>query len=116
MKHQVAIEYFASHFVIATFQDRFSHEALKKPHKLNARICHAIETVFESKYRGGSVEFEPTEPCIYISRSEQVCELSWLEASKFVGCGGILVISQKGNKFYAETEGEPAIQIWAGSC
>lgn len=116
MKHQVAIEKFASHFVIATFRERFSHEALKKPHKLNARICHAIETVFESKYKGGSVEFESIEPCIYISRSEKIRELSWLEASKYIGCGGILVISQKGNKFYAETEGEPAIQIWAGSC
>ena len=116
---------FAANFVVPEFRERFIHEALKKPQRLHQRICHRIETVFPVKYQGATALFSPDEACLLIGWGQTVIEktswsevekTSWSEVEKMKGAGGILVLDISGRKFYAETEGEPRIQVWGGAC
>jgi len=44
------LETFAENFVVSSFRERFVHEAIRKPGKLQGRICHAIHEVFAETY------------------------------------------------------------------
>ena len=57
MNTQSRLEEFASRFVLASFRQRFVHEALKKPQKLHQRICYRIDEVFPDRYKGGASPF-----------------------------------------------------------
>jgi hypothetical protein len=107
---------FAAHFVKENLRERFLHEALKKPTKLQARICHGINELFPEQYKNGSAHFEPETPCLLLGRRSKFEETTWREASKQIGFGdGVLVISSTGRQFYAETEGSPLSEVWAGA-
>ena len=67
---------FSKSFVNERYQERFVHEALKKPDKLLGRICHQMN------HHGG---------------------------------GGYLVVNSTGSKFYAQAEGFPPPETYAGS-
>lgn len=116
MKTRETLEIFAKNFVLPEFRERFVHEALKKPVKLHSRICHRMEEIFPSQYQDQTVPFTPDGPCLYLGWGPELEELTWSEAAKKVGLGGILIIDISGHKFYAETEGEPRIHTWAGVC
>lgn len=107
---------FATNFVKENLRDRFLHEALKKPTKLQARICHGLDELFPEKYKNGSALFEPETPCLLLGRRSKFEETIWREASKQLGFGdGVLVISSTGRQFYAESEGTPVSEVWAGA-
>lgn len=115
MKNKETLEAFAANFVIPEMRERFVHEAIKKPKKLHARICHGIEEVFPSKYKENVVPFAPDGPCLFIGWRQALEELTWSDASKEAGLGGgILIIDISGRKFYAESEGAPHVHSWAG--
>jgi len=105
---------FAANFVIPEFRERFVHEALKKTERLHRRICHGIEGLFPAHYKGGTAPFAPNDACLVIGWERTVIKTSWSEVEKMIGSGGFLIIDISGRKFYAETEGEPRIQIWGG--
>ncbi len=106
---------FASDFVKESLRERFVHEALTKPTKLHARICSRITEVFPEEFRNGSIQFEADESCLILGRKPYLEEARWCEASRQLCLGdGVLVIDRSGEKFYAETEGAPISEVWAG--
>jgi hypothetical protein len=105
----------AENFVVKDFRERFVHEALKKPARLNTRVSHEIEKVFDTRFRNGAARYAPADECIVFagSRAEKS---TWAKASGRFGCGGgILVIGMGGHVFYAESEGEPVSVVYAGN-
>lgn len=98
---------FADRFVNEEFRERFLHEAARKPSKLNERVCHQIECLFDKKYKNGAPIFAQEETCIVLTSGGQKT-LPWSKASLLLGIGeGVLIISESGRKFVAETEGSP---------
>ncbi len=63
------LELFAARFVIAGIRDRFVHEALKKPMRLQERICHSISDLFPQRFRGGHPPFSGTDACVQVFRN-----------------------------------------------
>ncbi|WP_088178480.1 hypothetical protein [Methyloversatilis thermotolerans] len=115
MSYKETFALFAEAFVNKEFQERFVHEALKKPRKLHERICHRMEEIFPATYKGKNVAFDPNKKCIVFGWSKDVEETTWSQVSNQLGMGGgVLVINQAATKFYAETEGSPVSVIWAG--
>jgi hypothetical protein len=103
------LENFAQKHVLPAFRERFVHEALNKPQKLEARICHEIDQVFPGTLRGGKPPFQASHLCIPIAGIDaglRLKECLWSELAQYVGSGGWLVSSADGNRFYAETECE----------
>jgi hypothetical protein len=106
---------FSTNFVNEEFRERFVREATKKPEKLLARICHSIDEVFPSRYRGKVVNFEPKQNCLMLGPKVRFEEVTWADAQRSMGFGnGLLVIDASGRKFYAETEGTPKHEVWGG--
>jgi hypothetical protein len=106
---------FASDFVKESLRDRFVYEALSKPTILHVRICHRIAEVFPEEFRNGFIQFTPDESCLVLGRKPYLEETTWCEASRQLCLGeGVLVIDRSGEKFYAETEGSPISEVWAG--
>jgi hypothetical protein len=100
------LETFAENFVVSSFRDRFVHEAIRKPGKLQGRICHAIHEVFVETYLSEVCPFRPEDSCIPITGTgvESLKEDLW---SNVATRGfGLLVIAPDGTKFFAETEAE----------
>ncbi len=107
---------FATNFVKEDMRERFLHEAIKKPAKLQVRICHSFDALFPAQYKNASVRFEPESSCLVFGRRPKFEETTWQEASKQIGFGdGVLVISSNGRQFYAESEGAPVSEVWAGA-
>ena len=105
----------AENFVLKEFRPRFVHEAMRKPGRLNTRVSHQIETVFDARFRNGRCEYSPMDECIVFAgtRAERS---TWALASQQFGCGGgILVVGASGRVFYAEAEGEPVPVVYAGN-
>jgi len=105
--HHELLEVFAARHVQPGFRERFLHEALKKPGKLQSRICHTISDIFSERYRDGTCPFVAEESCIPICGTGIDCleEHRWAEVQKNATPSfGLLVISPDGSKFYAETE------------
>jgi len=96
-------------FVVSELRDRFVHEGLKKPEKLMARVCHEIETLFESRFRNGKYSFNDSDACVLFTLTGRMTITTWLEATKTVsqGGGGILIIDETGSRFFAQSEGFP---------
>lgn len=108
------LELFARHFVVKAFRSRFVHEAIKKPSTLHSRICHRIDDVFPSEFRGRTVRFKSADPCLVLGWSSCIQDKTWGEASKEMNIGGgLLIIDCTGLKFHAETEAEPS-EVWGG--
>lgn len=106
---------FSRNFVNEEFRERFFREATKKPEKLFARICHSIEEVLLSRYKGRTVSFDPEQHCVMLGPKVRFEEVTWAVAHKAMGFGGgLLVIDASGKKFYAETEGTPKHEVWCG--
>ncbi|MBA3035183.1 MAG: hypothetical protein FP814_01690 [Desulfobacterium sp.] len=107
---------FAGRFVIKKFQERFVHEAIKRPKDLHRRICHQISTVFGEVYEGMKISFDNKDKCLFLSWGEPIYLTTWKEAKEVMssGGGGYLVIKEDGSGFYAETEAYPAT-IYSGS-
>ena len=108
MEARDQLEEFARRFVITPFRDRFVHEALKKPGKLHARICHRIEEVFPAKFRGGALRFTKDDLVFPIVGTDYDCEeCKWEDVAGIEGSGyGMLVASADLKTFYSETESE----------
>lgn len=101
------LEEFAGRFVLASFRERFVHEALKKPRKLHERICHRIDEVFPTQYKGGALPFKPGDDVFPIVGTGYDCadECKWEDVANIEGTGyGFLVASHNLTHFYAETE------------
>lgn len=114
MTHAEILEIFARHFVTKAFRSRFIHEAIKKPSKLHYRICHHIDDVFPSEFRGHTVRFKSGDPCLVLGWSSSIQETTWGEAAKEMNIGGgLLIIDCTGRKFHAETEADPS-ELWGG--
>ncbi|WP_157571935.1 hypothetical protein [Hydrogenophaga taeniospiralis] len=117
MDRVLVLRKFAENFVRDEFRERFIHEAMKKPRKLHARVCHEIFHIFDDKYKDGTPKIGVNEQCLYLGWSSEISELTWQEACEKMagGGGGYLVISAAGTAFYAQTEGYPALN-YAGHC
>jgi hypothetical protein len=115
MNIEEALKVCAENFVVKDFRERFVHETLKKPARLNTRVSHDIEKVFNARFRNGTAKYAPADECI-IFKGSRAEKSTWAEASKQFGSGGgFLVIGMSGPVFYAESEGEPASVVYAGS-
>ncbi|WP_395668969.1 hypothetical protein [Rhodoferax sp.] len=109
------IQAFAAAFVNLEFRERFVHEAMKKPEKLHERVCHRIEELFPQQYKNQSVQFDEMAHCLVLGLRRGLQETTWREAYKQTGLGGgLLIIDMSATKFYAETEGNPRSEVWAG--
>ena len=119
MSNTELFEVFSTRFVRPEFRDRFVHEAVKKPEKLHARICHSIGDLFEDSLANGQCVFNDAEPCMLLSGLKGFRAATGAEARRLMGLGdGLLVIGSGGGKFYAETEaskGAPSVSYGAGS-
>ena len=106
---------FSDRFVRKDFRDRFLHEAMKNPRELHRRICHDIEKVFDSRFKGQPASFQPSDQCLFLGWSSPIVTLPWAEAKAKMdsGGGGHLAIKIDGSAFYAETEAYPAV-VYAG--
>lgn len=105
----------AEKFVESNFRERFIHEALKKPSKLRARVCHEIDRVFQSRYKGGAVRGIAGERWYLLDSNKGFRESSWEEVISRMKLGiGILAIDSRGNRFYAESEDSSGMEVWAG--
>lgn len=111
-----ALAVFASRFIRKDFRVRFLHEAVKKPGALHRRICHEIESVIDSSYKGRAAPFQANDQCLFLGWFSNISVRAWSEAKAVIdhGGGGYLVIKSDGSAFYAEAEGYPA-QTYAGS-
>lgn len=108
MKH--TLEQFAKNFVKSHYQTRCIHDALKKPNKLMAKICHKTSEVFDNKYKDNSILYEDDADCYFWELTGHMQKTTWSVAMETVemGGGGYLIIELGGNKFYAQSEGQPA--------
>jgi hypothetical protein len=111
------IKKFSDKFVNKNLQTRIEHEFQNKPGKLYERICHDADSLFQSKFKNSSIEFDENEIC-YIFRGGKPELVKFHEANRFLGNGdGVLIVSENGQKFIAETEyqkGYPS-EIFSGS-
>jgi hypothetical protein len=87
MEPKEALEIAAKAFVQRSFQERFVHEALKKPDRLMRRICHEIDSVFVSEFLNRTVDFERPSKCFVFELTGRLSSLSWKEAKKLVSMG-----------------------------
>jgi hypothetical protein len=119
MSNTEVFEIFSARFVRPEFRTRFVHEAVKKPDKLYARVCHNIDDLFKESLANGRCTFNGTDPCIMLAGLKGFRAATWSEAHRLMGLGdGLLVIGSGGTKFYAETEamqGAPSVSYAAGS-
>ena len=117
MDHVETLATFASKFVVPSFRKRFIHEALKKPRKLQQRICHGIDQVLKPGFLNGRCSFHSSDPCLVLGWNDQIELRTWGEATQHLGMGGgLLIIDVSGTRFLAETEAEPGspARIYAG--
>jgi hypothetical protein len=115
MTYIATLTVFSELFVKEDFRDRFVHEATKKPNKLLGRISHRIGEVFPAQYRNRTTEIDPSAQCLVLGPRTHFRLESWATARKSMGYGaGLLVIDISSRKFYAETEGSPKHEVWAG--
>jgi len=110
-----ALATFASNFVQQHYRDRFLHEAVKKPMRLSARICHELSGILLPQYRCGRVQFSPADKCFSFTKLRFEAT-TWGEAMRRVdaGGGGHLIIDGTGRKFFADSEGFPPPETYAG--
>jgi hypothetical protein len=111
------MEVFAERFVKKAFRGRLVHEAIRKPDKLMARVCTQIADVFEDHFRNGACVLKPNDQCFLFEMTGRSQEMSWSAATQHMneyGGGGYLVIEATGHKFYAQSEGFPPPQTYAG--
>lgn len=105
MDDKAVYEAFANKYVCSGFRSRFVHEATKKPDKLLSRICHDIESVIESKYRGANFEPSGDPECLALFDHAGFRHMPWSEASQHTELGdGCLIITAQDSGFYAESE------------
>ena len=116
MNKEKTLSEFANRHVRNEFRGRFIHEALKCPSKLHKKLCHKIGLLFDDKYIDGTAVFAPDEICLVVARS-RIEEIPWSDAKLLLGWGdGVLIVSECGRKFKAESEGCPkTISYGAGS-
>jgi hypothetical protein len=112
---QAVVSFFAEHCIAPECRDRFIHEAAKRPDRLHGRICHHAAETFQPRFLSGSVAFAHDERCLFLESAKGFHESSWSEINRKTGLhGGLLVLSLEESKFYAESEGSPKVQVWAG--
>lgn len=111
---------FVECFIRKAMRERVAHEWIKKPGTLHYRICHKADELFLAKLKGGTVTFTSEEPVfmLCIGTQDHLNVIPFAEAEKKLAYGGgLLIISEDGHKFIAETEAEiglPSIR-YAGS-
>lgn len=109
-------ENFANHFVRKDIRERVIHEWKKKPEKLHARICHSANDMFDDRYKNQIASFESNEKC-FILNGRNIELSTFQEAESYLGIGsGVLIVSENGNKFIAETESSKGVpyETYAG--
>ena len=112
-----ALRICAAKFVKHQFRDRFVHEAIKKPERLMARVCTRISDVFEDRFRNGPCTLRPEDPCFLFGLTGRYQQINWSGALQHInnyGGGGYLVIDATGHRFYAQSEGFPPPETYAG--
>ena len=102
-------EQFARRFVMRQRFDRFCHEFRKKPMKLNSRVCHEpINELFrmDALHREPPTTVDPEQLVWVVSGSNRVKQKRWSEFARTeMGRGdGVLVMSERGDFGYLETE------------
>ncbi len=119
MDRNSALEAFAQRYVVASFRERFLHEAAKRPEKLHSRICHNIGEVLPAAFAAGHAPFSTDDPCFVLEDSRGFRETTWGALQRNIGLGeGFLVVGKDGSQFYAETEavkGGPSVMYAHGS-
>ncbi len=106
MDSKSALEAFAQRYVVASFRERFLHEASKRPERLYSRICHNIEEILPSAFAGKRARFSSDDPCLVLEDSRGFRATTWGALQRRIGLGeGLLVVGNDGSRFYAETEG-----------
>lgn len=97
-------------------RERVAHEWVKKPERLEYRVCHHIETLFDEKYRGVSIPLDP-ESMVFVLRGlrgeDQPISVAEVDG---IGLGSLLLVAEDGSWFYAETECmyQVPVVVWSG--
>ena len=115
-QHEI-LTVFADAFVQKHLRARFLHESERKPMRLAARLSHGLPGLLLPQYRGGKVSFKPGDECLCFTRSDFQLT-TWGDAMRKIeynGGGGNLVIDVTGCKFFADSEGFPPPDIYAGA-
>ena len=118
MTTKETLEVFASNFVLKNYRSRCVHDALKKPEKLMQKVCHNTSEIFSKSFLNCYIEFNEQDKCLFYGLSSYMEETTWNDAINVIkkyGGGGYLIIDINGNKFYAESEGEPSLEIYSGT-
>lgn len=115
-----AVQAFAARFVRKSMRERAVHEALNKTWRLVARVSHDIEILFPETHRGGSPHAEPDSVCYLLNYDgtfgPPFRKMSWAEALRVTEGGGqTLIIGERGDWYFAETEGQPPTPYGAGA-
>jgi len=104
------LEAFSKKFVKKTYQERCVHDAIKKPGKLMYKICHNISAVFDDKFLFKAEIPIHNKKCYFYCIGGQPDHTTWdaaVNEINLAGGGGYLIIEEGGNRFYAESEGQP---------
>lgn len=108
----------AARFVKKAFRDRFEYEAKKKPIKLMARIWGEPSSVFSEQYRlHANVSLQTFEGACYRFQSDGFHLSSWKEFMddvEHLGGGGYFAIDVTGRAFFAQSDGFPPRETYAG--
>jgi len=104
-------------FVQPAYRARFVHEALNKPGRVMARVCHDIENVFQSRFQSGQCKYVEADACLLFTLTGERKVATWGEAMRVVqrGGGGILIIDGSGKCFLAQAEGFPPPRHFGGN-
>ncbi len=116
MDLKTTLETFSINFIKKPYNHRCVHDGLKKPEKLMAKICHRISDVFKPQFENISIRYNQKGECYLFNLIGHVEETTWEKAmtSLKMGGGGYLIIEKGSGKFYAESEGEPPPEQYAG--
>ncbi|MFI4855473.1 MAG: hypothetical protein ACIAQF_10920 [Phycisphaerales bacterium JB065] len=106
-------EQFLSRFVKRGMRERVAHEWVKKPVRLETRICHHMETLFDEKYRGVEIPLDPESRVFVLRGEDQSIRVAEVEG---IGSGSLLLVAEDGSWFFAETElmYQVPVVVWSG--
>lgn len=97
------LETFAQRYIRREFRSRFLHEAEKKPYRLESRVCHRAEQLFDEQLKAKPKSLPQSGECLILYSSGFSIE-AWSACDANLLADGGLVISHGGSWFWARSE------------
>lgn len=103
------LETFAQRYIRREFRSRFLHEAKKNPGRLNSRVCHRTEQLFEERLKAKLKSLPQSGECLVLYNSGFAIEAWSACDANFVLADGGLIISHGGSWFWARSEPQKGV-------